>query len=230
MALVLDDFGKLALQKYLEVLAHYNEQVLRSKSVDSKEDFAEHFMQNAPELAEFNEKIEKIENLLEQTLSERLIAATPLIEPAYEAAVASAGVNPEALKQERSTVTATAKYLTSMYGDEILADTPKIETLRGSGGGGGGGGGRRIRGFDVYIDGVLAYNTNKDGEKKSTFSAAAKELEVDTTVLQRAFFDAAGSEDVKSDSFPSVVEFEFEDKSGEVHNIRAAKVDDSGDE
>ena len=83
-------------------------------------------------------------------------------------------------------------------------------------------GGRRIRGFEVYIDGKLSAIKNKDGVLKSTFSCAAKELEVDTVDLQRAFFEAAGSEDVKGDSFPDVVTFEFKD-----HNIKVAKVDES---
>lgn len=224
----LDDFGKLALQKYISTVEAYNAEAQKSKSIESKEEFTQVFLDTAEELNDFNDKIAKLKAALEDVLAKRMIAATPLIDPAYETAVKEAGINPEALKQQLATVRATAKYLSSMYGDEVLAETPKPVSLKT--GASSGSGGRRIRGFDVYVDGVLAGIKNKAGEFKSTFSAAAKVLEVETTDLQRAFFNEAGMEDVKSDSFPSVVEFSFEDKSGEVHKIRAAKVDDSGDE
>lgn len=225
----LDDFGKVALTRYNDLLTAYNSQVALAKSVDSKESFAETFMENAPELAEINAKIEKINSALESLLSERLIMATPLIDPAYEEAVKGAGVDPEALKQRLAEIRATSKYLITMYGDAVLADSPKVETLRNSSSGSGTGG-RRIRGVEVYIDGNLAAIKNKDGVLKSTFSAAAKELEVDTTDLQRAFFAEAGMEDVKSEEFPTIVEFDFNDKSGTSHNVRVVKVDDSSEE
>ena len=229
MAIQLDDFGKLAKERYVATVEAYNGQVILAKSVESRESFAETFMQNAPELAEINAKIEKLESALESLLSERLIQANPLIEPAYEEAVKGAGVNPEALKQQLATVRATAKYLTSMYGDEVLEDTPKVEGFRTSSGGGSGTGGRRIRGVEVYIDGVLAGTKNKDGVVKSTFSAAAKALEVETTALQRAFFAEAGKEDVKADDFPTIVDFEFADSKNVLHKVRVVKVDDSAE-
>jgi hypothetical protein len=225
----LDDFGKLALDRYITTVESYNSQVLMAKSVESRESFAETFMANAPELAEINNKIEKLEAALENLLTQRLVQATPLIDPAYEEAVKGAGVNPEALKQQLATVRATAKYLTSMYGDDVLESAPKVEGFRASGGGSGTGG-RRIRGVDVYIDGVLAGTKNKDGVIKSTFSAAAKILEVPTENLQRAFFAEAGKEDVKADDFPVVVDFQFPDSKGVEHAIRVNKVDDSSEE
>ena len=226
MAMQLDDFGKIALERYEALLNDYNEQIALAKSIDSREAFAEQFMKSAPELAEINEKIEKLDSALESLLSQRLIQATPLIEPAYEEAVKGAGVDPEALKTQASTVRATAKYLTTMYGDDVLEGLPKIETLRNSSGGSGGGG-RRIRGVEVYIDGTLAGQKNKDGVIKSTFSIAAKQLGVDTVILQRAFFAEAGQEDVKADSFPTIVDFRQADSDGTEHNIRVVKVDDS---
>jgi hypothetical protein len=229
MALALDDFGKIALEKYTTMLEAYNKVVTLAKSVDSRESFAESFMENAPELLDINEKIEKLEQAIESLKMERLKTANPLIDAAYEEAVKGAGVDPEALKQQLSTVRATAKYLTTMYGDEVLEGTPKVETLRGAGASTGTGG-RRIRGVEVYIDGVLAGTKNKEGVIKSTFSAAAKMLDVDTVDLQRAFFTAAGQEDVKADSFPTIVDFTFADKKGEDHSLRVVKVDDSSEE
>lgn len=221
----LDDFGTLAKQKYVDTLTDYNSKVEQAKSVSSIDEFSEKFMESAPELADMNVQIEKIKNALEAALAARLTKATPLIGPAYEAAVANSGVDVTALDEQLKLLRTTAKYLTAVYGDEVLADTDKIASRGKSGGSGSGAGGRRIRGFEVYIDGKLSAVKNAKGELKSTFSCAAKELEVETVALQRAFFEAAGSEDVKGESFPDVVEFDFKE-----HNIKVAKVDESEDE
>jgi len=219
----LDDFGKVALQRYIQVVEQHNALVAKTKAVESKEKFAEAFMNEALELSEFNAQIEKLESALEDLKGQRLVVATPLITPAYEAALAGVGVDPEQVKELKKQISASAKYLTSMYGDAVLADAPKPDAMRAAGGSTGGGG-RRIRGFEVYVDGVIQGAKNADGVFKSTFSHAAKALEVETVELQRAFFEAAGQEDTKADSFPALVEFEFKGKT-----VRAAKVDDSGD-
>jgi hypothetical protein len=221
----LDDFGTLAKQKYVDTLKDYNAKVEQAKSVSSIDEFSSKFMETAPELAEENAKIAKLEDALEQIKAARLIKATPLIQPAYEAAVAVAGVDVTALDEQLKTLRVTAKYLVSIYGEDVLDDTDKIASRSKTGGSSGAGaGGRRIRGFEVYIDGVLAAQKNAEGVLKSTFSIAAKMLEVETVDLQRAFFAEAGSEDTKSDDFPAVVEFEFKE-----HNIKVAKVDDSSE-
>ena len=221
-AIALDEFGKVALQRYTDQVNAYNAEVVKAKSVSSKEEFEAAWLTSDPTFAEFNAKIEKLESVK----SERLIAATPLLEAAYAEAVANAGVDPAALDEQRKVINATVKYLTSIYGEAVLANTPEIERRgRTSGGGGAPAGGRRIRGFDIYVDGTLAATKNAKGEVKSTFSVAAKQLGVETVDLQRAFFEAAGSDDVRADDFPTVVEFDFSDKS-----VRAVKVDDSDEE
>lgn len=226
MTAVLDDFGKLAKQKYVDTVEAYNAQVVAAKSVSSKEEFEQSWYATDPMFAEEREKIEKLESALESVKAAMLLKGTPNLEAAYTAAVAASGVDLTALDEQLKLIRTTAKYITSIYGDEALEDTPEVERRAKSGGSTGGTtGGRRIRGFDIYIDGVLAAMKNAKGEVKSTFSVAAKELGVETTALQRAFFEAAGSEDVRADNFPTVVEFEFNDK-----NIRAVKVDDSDEE
>ena len=227
MAMALDNFGKTFLDNHNALVEAYNVLVGKAKSIDSKEAFAEEFMKNDPQFAEINAEIEKLESALESLLGKRLVQATPLIEPAYDEAIKGVGVDPEVLKQNLAQIRAAAKYLTTMYGDEVLKDAPKVESFRQSGGTSGG---RRIRGVEIYIDNVLSAQKNQKGEMKSTFTAAAKQLEVETTDLQRAFFAEAGMDDVKSDSFPTITEFDFPDKAGETHRIRVAKVDDSADE
>jgi hypothetical protein len=220
--MVLDDFGALALQKFTDTVTAYNEQVKASKSVDSIEDFRENFIETWTGVAEENKKIEQLQSALETVLAARLLKVEPVLSAEYAKALEASGVDPEALNAQLKTINATKKYLVAMYGEAVLEDTPKVEGRRAATGGGSGSGGRRIRGFEVYIDGKLSAIKNAKGELKSTFSCAAKELEVETVELQRAFFEAAGSEDVKGDAFPDVVTFEFKD-----HNIKVAKVDES---
>jgi uncharacterized protein YutE (UPF0331/DUF86 family) len=222
--IALDDFGKLAVEKYVTTVEDYNRQVLASKSVDSIEDFKEQFQTSWEGVADINAKIEQLESALEDLLAKRMLKVEPVLSAEYAKALEASGVNPEALKELLKTINGTKKYLVMMYGEAVLEDTPKVEARRSAAGGNAGTGGRRIRGFDVYIDGTLAAKENAKGEMKSTFSIAAKELGVETTELQRAFFEAAKSEDVKSDDFPQVVDFVFKDKE-----IRVSK-DDSDDD
>jgi hypothetical protein len=222
----LDDFGTIALERYNALVSEYNALVKAAKGVESKEEFEKQFMTEAPELAEFNAKIEKLESALETLMAQRLAAATPLIEPAYQAAVANSGVDIPALDAKLKDVKATKKYLEQVYGPEATEGTEKVES-RGKVGGAstGSSGGRRIRGVEVYVDGKLASMENKEGKVVSNFSIAAKVVGVETVALQRAFFDAAGSEDVRSDEFPAIVDFELND-----HKVRGVKLDDSADD
>lgn len=229
MTMQLDDFGKTFLENYATMVENYNGEVKKAKSVDSIEEFTEHFLNNAPEFAEINAAIEELESKVESLKTRRLADSVPLITPAYEAAVKGQGVDPEALKQNLASIRAAAKYLTTMYGDDVLKNIPKAEGLRNSGGGGATGG-RRIRGFDIYIDGVKAEQKNAKGEMRSTFTAAAKVLDVEVVDLQRGFFAEAGLEDVKADAFPALVEFDFPDKEGAQHHVRVLKVGDSDDD
>lgn len=229
MAMQLDDFGKTFLENYISLVEAYNVQVGAVKAVDSKENFAAHFVENDPQFSEINEQIAQLEWQIEQLEAQRNKTAEPLIDTAYQAALAGSGVDPEVLKQNLASIRAAAKYLTTMYGDEVLKDTPKTESVK-SGGGGGATGGRRIRGFDIYVDGVRAEQKNTKGEMRSTFTAAAKVLEVEVVDLQRAFFAEAGLEDVKAETFPTLVEFTFPDKDETPHNIKIVKVADSDEE
>jgi hypothetical protein len=228
MAQVLDDFGKLALAKYVDSVNQYNVEVEKAKSVSSIEDFRETWIETDPQFAEVNEKIEKLESMLETLKGQRTVAAEPLLTEAYKAAVESAGVNITAMDELKKLIDSTRKYIVNVYGPETLEDTPKVEGRKGSGGTSATGG-RRIRGFDVYVNGELAGAKNSKGEFKSTFTAAAKVLGVDTTDLQRAFFAEANNDDIKDSNFPTVVEFTFgEGEKAAV--VRAVKVDDSEDD
>jgi hypothetical protein len=91
-------------------------------------------------------------------------------------------------------------YITKMYGEALAKFLPSLERVKGLSVRSGGGGGRRIRGYvaDVTVDGEVTRFQN--------FAEAAKYLDVDTKVLQEAFFEAAGNPAKLKDA-PDVVNF-----------------------
>lgn len=224
MSMNLDDFGKLALERYNVLVDQYNTMVGKTKKVESKDKFIEVFMQEDERFANFNNEIERLESEVESLKSRRLVAATPLVEPAYQEALANVGVDPEAVKDLRKSLTAAARFLIVTYGETVLDGTTKPEAVR-TGGSATGTGGRRIRGFDWYVDGEKATIKNKDGIPKSTATAAAKVLDVPVPELQEAWLKEAGSEDWKNEAFPTLIDFEYAGK-----NVRVVKSDDSDEE
>lgn len=223
MAIQMDDFGKMAYDRYVATVEQYNAAVGKGEAVESIEKFQKTFMETDPQFAEFNAQIEALESKLEDILSARLVQATPLVQPAYEKALSEVGVDPEQIKELKKQITAGVRYLTSMYGEEVLADAPKAKAMR-TAGSTGTTGTRRIRGFDVYVDGKLSGSNNKDGVFKSNFASGARDLGIETTELQRMFFEKVGREDFKADDFPAVVEFEVNGKP-----VRIVKGDESED-
>jgi hypothetical protein len=223
-AIEMDDFGKMAFDRYVQDVEQYNAAVAKGEAVESREKFEETFLDTAPELAEFNAQIQQLIEKANDLKSERNIQAQPLITPAYEKALNEVGVDPEAIKELKKKVAAGVRYLTTMYGEEVLVDAPKAKAMR-AGGTGGTTGTRRIHGFDVYVDGKLSGTKNKEGVLQSNFASGARDLGIETIELQRMFFDKAGREDYKAEDFPASVEFNIGDKK-----VLVAKVGESEDE
>jgi hypothetical protein len=224
MAIELDDFGKMAYDRYVATVDQYNEAVSKGEAVASREKFEEMFLDTAPELAEETDMINRLKEKLHDVETERSIKAQPLITPAYEKALSEVGVDPEAIKELKKKLTAATRFLTIEYGEEVLADAPKAKQVRALGSTGTTGT-RRIHGFDVYIDGKLSGSKNKDGVFMSNFASGARDLGIETIELQRAFFEKAGREDYKAEDFPAMVDFSIGDKA-----VRVTKVDDSADD
>ncbi len=229
MALIpLDDFGKLAVSRYEAAVAEYNKEVSKLKSVESIEDFTQSFAETWEGVADLNANIEKLNQALEALLAERIAKITPVVVEEYKKAVESTGVNTTALDEQLKFIRSTMKYLSGIYQAEDLESLPKPEARSKGGntaGNSGATGGKRIRGFDVRVNGVLAQMKNAQGVMKSTFTAAAKVIGCQVSELQEAFFSAAGMEDTSNDEFPALVEFQYKD-----HNVRVSKVGDSSEE
>lgn len=219
MTYQIDEIGALIVQKHADEVENYNNLVQKSKAVDSFDDFREHFVSTNPQFKDFNDQIEKLESQLESLKIRRLAQAEPLVDAAYKAALADTGVDLTALDEMLKKINSTKRYLTQVYGEEALENIPPVEKRKSSSAGSNSGeGGRRIRGFNVYVDGVLAGAKNKDGVFKSTFSAASKMVGVETGDLQSAFFEAADSTDPSNENFPNLVEFNIND-----HAVKAER-------
>ena len=101
-------------------------------------------------------------------------------------------------------IKAATNYLKSMYGAEATASLPNLTSRKGRETGGSNGG-RRVKGYDVYVDGTIATLRDAKGVDRSNLAAAAKVIGVDTKAIQEGFFTAQGTTDSKS--YKDEVEF-----------------------
>lgn len=119
---------------------------------------------------------------------ERLYALTT---PKVDEVMANAKEATEGLEDKIKEIDAVLKpglnYYRKLYGDEAADALPKQTRLSGMRISNAGSGGRRVRGFNVTatLDGEVTEFEN--------FASAAKWLDIDTSKLQEAFFEAAGN-------------------------------------
>jgi len=113
-----------------------------------------------------------------------------LVKPQVEKVMANASGELSNIEEKIKTLDSTLKpglsYFKKVYGDAAAEALPAQARLKGMKVGSGGVG-RRIRGYvvDVTVD--------EETERFENFASAAKYLEVDTSLLQEAFFTAAGN-------------------------------------
>lgn len=91
--------------------------------------------------------------------------------------------------------------------------------------------GRRIRGWQVSVNGSLATIPSKDGKTLSNLAAAATKIakpEITTQVLQDAFFAVVGVE-TKPDAMPGEVDFTVNAADGTAYQIHMVKAEKQSD-
>lgn len=181
------------------------------------------------QVAKITAAIEEIDNKREALFKKRDEILAPVVEKMVEEAKAGLGDLPEKLAKMDKVVSKARAYLVETYSTDVLGDLPALVGKRTSSGTSGGGtGNRRIRGFDFYIDDVLATSKNAKNEDVSNAAAAAKKLGITTEDIRNQFWSAAGTDDSKK--YPPVVEFvvttEVEGKSTNF-KVTAKRVDDS---
>lgn len=206
----LDEFGQMALSNLRATIEKYNALASRVKAATGD---PQALLDNLRESYTEDEQAVKIRTAIEDLddKREKLVTALdnilkPIVEQQVNAAKEGLGTAEEEANDLLKTVRAGMKYIGDLYDERHLSDLPAlVGKSRAGGGGGQGGGGRRIRGFDVYINGTLAAMRNGKGVQVSNMATAAKELGVETEVLRDAFFAAAGTDDPKK--YPAKVEF-----------------------
>lgn len=120
---------------------------------------------------------------------EAIMLLHKLVSPQVEATVQDSSGRLNEIEAELKELDGMLKpglsYYKKLYGDEAAADLPTQARLQGLRISSAGTGGRRVRGYDVSVtvDGKITGFENMAG--------AAKFLEVDTKVLQEAFFETA---------------------------------------
>lgn len=219
----LDEFGKMALERYTGSVSTYNGLVAKIKAASgSPEDVLAAVKADGsiPEVEKVNVAIEKHKAALLKLETELDVIAKPIA----DARLADGSKDVEAETAEadvlHKTIRSARNYLVDSYGEAVLEGTPDIarRTNRSTGGTGG----KRIRGFDVYVDETLATMRDAKNVERSNFAAAAKAAGVPTVDLQKAFYVAAGSED--KDAWPNRVEYTVTDKEGDEHKIVAVRL------
>lgn len=148
---------------------------------------------------------------------EAIMLLHKLVTPKVEEIIANSSGELETLEAKIKDIDTKLKpglnYYKKVYGDEAAEHFSPQARLKGLKVGPVGGGGRRIRGYKV--------ETTVDDETTlhENFASAAKYLDVDTTLLQDAFFTAAGNPKQVKDA-PDRVEF----------SVQFTEVDEDGNE
>lgn len=209
-AVEIDEFGQIALDRLRGNIEALNSKVSVLKAAQGDEQATLEALRDNPPTPDAEALSKTISDLLSKVydLEEKRDAILrPLVAEQMEKAKAgSDGVQAE-VEELRKKVRVGSSYIKDLYGEAALAGLPTVSGLRApsAGGAGGGTGQRRVRGYDVWVDGTLATSRNAQGKEVSNLAAAAKQIDVSTEDLRNAFFSAAGSDDSKK--WPATVEF-----------------------
>lgn len=202
----LDDFGAQAFTKTVTLIGERNEKagVIQAASGDS-EGLLEALRKTSPLVTEVNTQIDKLNAALEAAELKR----DEILKPEVEKIKADSASQVEPLTAEvdelDKSIRAATNYLKQMYGEDVAKALPHLTSRKGRAANGTGGGTKRVRGFDAYVDGVLATMRDGKGVERSNLAAAARVVNVETTVIQAGFFEAQGT--TESDKYKDSVEF-----------------------
>lgn len=206
----IDEFGQQLKERLANTINEHNALAARVKAASGDEQsLLETLRENNDneQAQKITAAIEDLDNKREALINKRDEILKPIAQQMIEDSKAGLGDAEAKAADLLKTIKQGKGYLVDTYGEGADNGLPEVVGKRraASGGTGGGSGQRRIRGFDVYIDGTLATGRNGKGEQVSNMAAAAKTLGVDTDDLRNAFWEAAGTDD--SSKYPPVVEF-----------------------
>ena len=206
-AVILDDFGQQAYDKVKSLIEKRNEKAgtIAAASGDAQALLESlRVTSNDPNVVTINAKLEELNGQVLALEAKR----DEILKPQVEKIKTDAASHVEPLTAEvdemDKQIKAATNYLKSMYGAEATASLPTLASRKGRETGGSNGG-RRVKGYDVYVDGTIATLRDAKGVDRSNLAAAAKVIGVDTKAIQEGFFTAQGTTDSKS--YKDEVEF-----------------------
>lgn len=221
----LDDFGRMALDRLNGQVAARNADVSRLDTVGGDRVSRLDALREDPpaEAAPLAAKVASLQDALNEALEARDKALNAII----DAEIANSDVDPEALKEAikvaDGNIRSGLNYLTGLYGDDVkvlVTDQKPLKGARRSGGSTGTSGKRRLRGFTVSVNDVVATSPDKDGVQKSSFSAAAKVIGLSNVDPLSAAYRERNGED--PDKFPAEDTFEFSHE-GATFTVKAVR-------
>jgi hypothetical protein len=206
-AVVLDDFGTQAKERLGTLISKRNE---KAGTIAAANGDSQGLLENLRVSSDDKTVVSLNEQIA--ALDEKKLALETkrdeILKPLVEEIKANAASKVEPLMAEvdelDKQIRAASNYLKSMYGAESVADLPALISRKGRETGGSNGG-RRVKGFDVYVDGVIATLRDAKGVERSNLAAAAKVAGVETSDIQKGFFEAQGT--TESKSYKDSVEF-----------------------
>lgn len=221
-----DEFHRLTHEKLVESIAELNALVARSNAANG-------------DRAELRETITETSTdpdiiAAREARDAALDALYELVTPLVEKTVNDGAENQQQveakIKEMDQTVTPGISFYKKLYGEKSAEHLPKKKRLTGARLLNSATGGRRIRGFNVVV------TVNGEVSEYDAFSKAAKAMDVETSVLQDLFFDAAGKPEKVKDApdkvrfSATITETDEDGQSTEVEaDIYAYRVDTESD-
>lgn len=222
----LDDFGTMAVNK---ITGQVHERNSLHKALTAATGDRQGMLDELREAAEQGNNPDPAVNSLAAEISDLLSKVYDLetkrdavLNAQIDATVDASGMDPKTVEAQIAAldeqINPGIKYLVGIYGPTVTGYLPAVEgkRTRKSSNLPGSTGQRRIRGVEVYVDGTKATTPDANGVQRSTFSAAAKVLGLDSVKpLQGAYTDLHGTD---PDKFPAEAEFDFDG-----HKVRVVK-------
>lgn len=178
-----DGFQKMAYEQLEELIAERNSLVGTVNAANGdKSALREQIMEESTDddiVAAREARDEAIERL------EALVK--PLIDAIVNESSSGLADTEEKVKELEQKIKPGISYYKKMYGDDASEFLTPLTRVRSARIGNTGTGGRRIRGFNLTV------TLNGEVTDYESFSAAAKALDTETSVLQDAFLEAAGN-------------------------------------
>lgn len=230
----LDDFGRMALERLVGQVNARNADVDRLNSIGGDRISRLDEKREALTKGEGSQDLVNLEKQI-QTLLDKVGDLQEQRDKALNAEIdaedANSDVDPAALDEAVKTADASIRsglnYAVGIYGEDFKLLLPEQKSRKGSrksgsgGSAGGGSGKRRLRGFDVYVNDVKATSPDKDGVQKSSFSAAAKVIGLNSVDPLSGAYRQRNGDDPEKFPAEDTFEFEHEGTSFKVRAVRA---------